>query len=162
MAAGPGTTSARSSMRPYRSASARWQTIAMSASVLESAPMRPSTYRPTPPRSAGTAVASTRTRGPDVPPDSVGSFPRDLLNQFRAYARPLDVAVPLPQRFGSATPGARRSPARARRDQPGPQGRVLDHAADRLRQVRVVRDQRGAARDLHERRHRARNNWRPG
>src|SRR4051794_1030392 len=113
----------------------------MSASVLDSAPMSPSTYRPTPPRSAGTAVASTRTRGPDVPPDSAGSFPRDLLNQFRAYARSREVAVRPPQRVRGVLPAVRRSAHLAGRDQPRPQRQVLDDAAQRLGQRFVFGDE---------------------
>ena len=62
-AAGPGRSSPPAPSGANRSASARWHATAKSASAAPSAEISPSTYRPTPPRSAGTAVASTSTRG---------------------------------------------------------------------------------------------------
>src|SRR5262249_61398533 len=67
-AAGPATTVAPCASLPYRSSSARWQTTARSAAPASaSALIRPSTYRPSAPRSVGTSVASTSTRSATTP-----------------------------------------------------------------------------------------------
>ena len=77
MAVGPAAILAFGASLAYRSSSARWQATARSASADTSAPISPSTYRPSAPRSAGTAVASTRTRGAttDLAPSLGGANP---------------------------------------------------------------------------------------
>src|SRR5688572_18853720 len=139
MAEGPATISAASpASRVNRSASDRWQTTTIDRPIEPSAPTSPSTYRPTPPRSAGTDVASSSTRG-------VASGPVDtaatrvallLVSKLTVVVRRRPSGNRLPPAYAARPawrgtspdedPALHRGPLREGR--PQPEGRVADRA----------------------------------
>src|SRR5580693_1662483 len=128
---GPVTTRALGARRPYRSSSARWQTTARSAPATSRAPISPSTYRPSAPRSAGTSVASISTRGATtaLAPSWV-IRPVPLGRQAVQYIPVMDVPsaikpTPCTKQERALTP--------SRRPRPGP---GVEHARAQWRDVR--------------------------